>query len=144
MHAERSFCEHFCVQMIIWIPAIFRKGSIEREHPFLTEFVLIMNSCFIQYNAPLLKHVIVAEKINLIFQVEHWFLTSSDEFHYLWGTNCFCNGTRQIFNFSVWVLKFTHTFLLSFFIVHFRQEISSVESGFLRSGKPVWIVHPCL
>ena len=36
--------------------------------PFLTEFVLFMNSCFIQYNAPLVEYVNVAQEINSLCQ----------------------------------------------------------------------------
>ena len=53
MHLEIGFCEHFCVQMTIFIPSRIGKCSLEREYPFLEKFVLNMNSCFIQYNAPL-------------------------------------------------------------------------------------------
>ena len=36
-----------------------------RKHPFLTEFVLIMNSCF-QYNAPLVENTNVAQEVNAL------------------------------------------------------------------------------
>ena len=45
---EKGFCEHYCVQMTFQIPGTFEKRSLEKEHPFLTEFVSIRNSCFIQ------------------------------------------------------------------------------------------------
>ena len=66
MHLEKGFCEHFCVQMSFLIPGTIGKRWLEREHPFLTEFVLIMNSCFIQYNAPLVENVNVAQKVNAL------------------------------------------------------------------------------
>ena len=60
MHLEIGFFEHFCVQLAIFLPGTIGKVSLEREHTFL-QFVLIMNSCFIQYNAPLVQHVNVAQ-----------------------------------------------------------------------------------
>ena len=39
-HALRkSFCEHYCVQMTTSMPGAIEKCSLERVHPFLTEFV---------------------------------------------------------------------------------------------------------
>ena len=48
--------------MTIVIPGTIGRCSLEREHPFLTELDLIMNSCFVQYNASLLDYVKVAQK----------------------------------------------------------------------------------
>ena len=66
MHLEIVFCKHYCVQMSFLIPGTIGKRYLEREHPFLTEFVLIMNSCFIQYNAPLVENVNVAQEVNAL------------------------------------------------------------------------------
>ena len=49
-------------------PGYNRKKLMRKEHPFLTESVLIMNCCFIQYNAPLVEYVMVAQEINLFSQ----------------------------------------------------------------------------
>ena len=68
VHAETSFCEHYCVQMGNLIPDTFGKCSPEGLQPFLTKIILIMNSCVIQYNAPLVKHVNVAQLINCFCQ----------------------------------------------------------------------------
>ena len=54
--------------MTILIPDTIGEGSVEREHPFLAKIVLIMNSCFIQCNAPLVKYGNVAEKKNSFWQ----------------------------------------------------------------------------
>ena len=64
MHLEIGFCEHYCVQITISIPGTIEKCSLEKEHPFLTEFVSIMNSCFTQYNAPLVEYVNVAQEMD--------------------------------------------------------------------------------
>ena len=66
MHLEIGFCEHYCVQMSFLIPGTIGKRYSVGEHPFLTEFVLIMNSCFIQYNAPLVENVNVAQEVNAL------------------------------------------------------------------------------
>ena len=41
---------------------------MRKKHPFLTEFVLIMNSCFVQYDAPLEEDIKVAQKKNSFCQ----------------------------------------------------------------------------
>ena len=65
---EIGFCEHYCVQMTISIPGTIEKCSLEREHPFLTEFVSTMNSCFIQYNAAFVEYVNLAHEIDSFCQ----------------------------------------------------------------------------
>ena len=47
-------------------PGNNRKTLIEKRTSFLTEFDLIMNSCFIQYNAPRVENVNVAQKVNAL------------------------------------------------------------------------------
>ena len=94
MHLEIGFCEHYCVQMTISIPGTIEKCSLEREHPFLTEIVSIMNSCFIQYNAPLVECQ-CSSRDRLVLPEVTGILTISDQVHYLRGINCFGNGTRQ-------------------------------------------------
>ena len=66
MHLEIGFCEHYCVQMTFLVPGRTGKRQLGREHPFLTEFVLIMNSCVIQYNAPLVEIVNAAQEVNAL------------------------------------------------------------------------------
>ena len=39
-----------------------------KEHPFLKELVLNLNSCLIQYNAPLVEYVNVVQEINSFCQ----------------------------------------------------------------------------
>ena len=51
---------------VIFIPDTIGKHYLERENPFLTEFVLIMNSCLIQYNAPLVENINVAQEVNAL------------------------------------------------------------------------------
>ena len=68
MHLEIGRCEHYCAQMTISIPDTIGKCSLEREHPFLTKFVLLMNSCFIEYNATLVKYANATQQINLFCQ----------------------------------------------------------------------------
>ena len=68
MHLEVNFCEDYCVQMKFSVPGKIGKCSWGKEHPFLTEFVLIMNSFFIQYNAPLVEYVNVAQEVNSLGQ----------------------------------------------------------------------------
>ena len=53
----------------IFNPGYNRKTLIEREHPFLTEFVLIMNCCFVQHNAPLVKNVSVAQEVTRLARI---------------------------------------------------------------------------
>ena len=65
---SKIFCETYCVRLTISIPGTIENCSLEREHPFLTEFVLIVNSCFIQYNLPLVESVNVARKKKLFGQ----------------------------------------------------------------------------
>ena len=64
MHLKIGFCEHYCVQMTISIPGTIEKCSLERGHPFLTVFVSTFDNCFIQYNAPLVEYVNVAQEID--------------------------------------------------------------------------------
>ena len=40
-------------------PDMNEKSSLEKEHPFLIEFVLLLHSCFVPYNALLEKYFIV-------------------------------------------------------------------------------------
>ena len=61
MHLETSLCKHSFVQMIILIPGTIGKGSVERKHTSLTEFLLIMNDCFIQYKAQLVEYLIATQ-----------------------------------------------------------------------------------
>ena len=66
-HALRiRFFEHYCVQMRFLVPGTIEKRYLERKHPFLTEFVLIISSCFIQYNAPLVENANVAQEVNAL------------------------------------------------------------------------------
>ena len=65
---RNKFLRTILCPMTILIPGTIGKGSVEREHPFLTEFVLNMNSCFIQYNGSLVENVNVAQKINSFCQ----------------------------------------------------------------------------
>ena len=78
----------------IFNPGFNRKMHMRKKHPFLSEFVLSMNSCFNHYNAPLVEYVNLVQKINLFCQND-WYSVSFDHFHYLRGTNCFSNSTRQ-------------------------------------------------
>ena len=58
--------------MTISLPISTEKQELEREHPILTKFVPILNSCFIQYNAPLERYVNVApEKLvsKVVFRI---------------------------------------------------------------------------
>ena len=68
MHSEIVFCEQYCDQMTFLIPGTIGKCSSGKKNPILTEFVLIMNSCFIQYNAPLVEYVSLAQEINAFCQ----------------------------------------------------------------------------
>ena len=64
-HALRNrFLRTLLYSNVIFNPGYNRKMLKEKEHPFLPEFLLIMNSCFIQYNAPLVEYVNVAQEIN--------------------------------------------------------------------------------
>ena len=62
------------------------------------------------------------------------FLSTSDQLPYLWDSNCFGNSTTPTLKLCLSVLKFTHTFPLPVYFVHFRQEYSSLESVFSMSG----------
>ena len=95
IHLEIGFCEHYCVQMTLSIPGTGEKSSLEREHPFLTEFVLIMNSCFIQYKAPLVEYIKVYQDINSFCQERLVFWQFQKNFIIFEVENCFGNGTRQ-------------------------------------------------
>ena len=52
--------------MTFLIPGTIGKRSLEKDQSFLTDFVLIMNRCFIQYNAPLVENVNVAQEVNAL------------------------------------------------------------------------------
>ena len=68
-HALRNrFMQTLLCSNEISIPGTIEKCSLEREHPFLTEFVSTMNSCLIQYNAPLVEYVNVAQEIDSFCQ----------------------------------------------------------------------------
>ena len=47
--------------MTILIPDTIRECSLEWEYLFLTEFASIIDSCFMQYNAPFVDYVNVAQ-----------------------------------------------------------------------------------
>ena len=64
MRLEIDFCKHYCAQMTLLIPSRIGNRLFERKHPILTALVLIINSCFIQYNAPLVENVNVAQEAN--------------------------------------------------------------------------------
>ena len=131
MHLEIGFCEYYFVQMTFLHPGIIGRSSWGKEHPFLTEFVLFMNSCFIRYNAPLVVFVNLAQEINLFRQ--KWLVFC----HFQIKFTIFEVQTvsvTAIFNLSVSVWKFTHTFLLPVYIGHFRRDICSLESVFSMSG----------
>ena len=64
MQLERSFFEHYCVNMSGLKPGTIKNYSSERKHPFLTKFVLLMTSRFNQYSTPLVNYVNVAQQIN--------------------------------------------------------------------------------
>ena len=68
INLELIFCKHYCAQMTNSIPGTIGKCSLERKFPFVTKFVLIMDSCFIQYIAPLVKVDFLAQKINSFCQ----------------------------------------------------------------------------
>ena len=53
----------------IFNPGYSLKMLLRKKHPFLTEFVSIMNSCFIQYIAPLVEYVNAAEERNSFCQL---------------------------------------------------------------------------
>ena len=50
--------------MTILILGTIGKSSLEREHRFLTEFALVINSCFIKRNAPIEEKVNAAQQMN--------------------------------------------------------------------------------
>ena len=54
--------------MTILIPGTIEKRSWGKQHPFLSEFALIMDSSSIQYNALLLEYVNVAQEIKSFFR----------------------------------------------------------------------------
>ena len=56
-----DFGDHYFVQITILIPDTTGKSSLERYHPLLTEFLILMNSCFVQYNEQLEKLVNVLQ-----------------------------------------------------------------------------------
>ena len=68
MHLQTNSCEIDYAQKTFLLPGTIGKCSLEGEHSFLTKLVLIVNSCFIQYNALIVKYVIVAQNINSFFQ----------------------------------------------------------------------------
>ena len=75
----------------IFNPAYNRKMLMRKRRPFLTEFVLFMNSCFIQYKATLIENVNVAQEINSFCQ--KWLV--------------FCHFQINFANFEVSVISVT-------------------------------------
>ena len=118
MHLERGLCEQFCAQ-VTFLNRSFGKCSLEREHPFLKKVVLIMNSCFIQYNAPLVKRCQRSSKDKLAFSKATGILLHPDQLHYLLVTNSFVNGTRQN-----WDCLYQSWFLHVLFFYHYILSIS--------------------
>ena len=57
----------------IFNPGYSRKKLMRKRTSILDGVVLIMDSCFIQYNAQLIKYVNVAQKINLFCQEQRVF-----------------------------------------------------------------------
>ena len=123
MHLEIGFCEHYCVQMTLSIPGTIEKCSLEREHQFLTEFVLNINSCFIQHNVLLVEYINAAQKINSFCQERLVFWQFQNNFIFL-------NDKIQLVCISLEV----HTYFYRLYIVHFKQDISSLESVYSMSG----------
>ena len=68
MHLEKSFCDHCCVQTTVLFTATIGKGSLEKEQALLKEFVWTVNSFFVQYNAPLVEYLNIAQYLNLFCQ----------------------------------------------------------------------------
>ena len=68
LELRKKIFGHFCVQMTVSILGTIGKCSFEKEQPFLTFFVLVMENCFIEYYAPLEKNTTAAEYINSVLQ----------------------------------------------------------------------------
>ena len=66
---KKFFCEHYCIQMTNLTPGTIGKCPLKKEHPVLKKFALYMNSCFVQYNAPLEKSVNGAQPWTLLESV---------------------------------------------------------------------------
>ena len=64
-HALRNkFLRTLLCSNDIFIPGYNWKTLIRKRTSILVKFVLIMNSCFIQYNAPLVENVNIAQEVN--------------------------------------------------------------------------------
>ena len=133
-HALRNrFLRTLFFQLKLLIPGTIGKCSRGKEHPFSTEFVLIMNSCFIQYNAPLVEYVDVAQQVNLFCQ--KWIIFCHFKINFIifevYTTSVTVHDNFQLDCISLEVYPF---FLLPLYFNHFRQAFSSLESVFPMSG----------
>ena len=134
MHLETSFWEQCCVQMTISIPGTMGKCKLEGEHPFLTEFVLIMDSCFIQYNAPLKEYINVAQKMNLFCQ--EWLVLCQFQIHFIilevWTVSVTVHNNTQMVRISLEVYTYFSATIINcpFQAIYFYF----LESVFLMSG----------
>ena len=107
------------------------KTLIRKKHPYLTEYVL-MNSCFIHYNAKLVEFVSVVEHRYSFCQ--DWLVFCQFPTPLSLRNKLYQWRYSLTINLSVSVWKSTDTFDLRFYFVHFRQNNSSLESFVSHSG----------
>ena len=133
MHLEKDLCEHYCAQMTIKLRSSIGKWSIEKEHPFLTRIVSIMNSWSIQYNELFQKYANVAQKdysfcqekvVPCPFQIK--------SIIFIVNIYCFNDGILHCFTFlskpSCLLILFAHTF----FFLSLRKKVQLQNQFFER------------
>ena len=111
MHSNVGFCEHYCGQMITLTSDTIGKWPLKREHLFLMEFVLLL-TVVPSSTMHRFKYMSMECNRKTQFAGSEWYsvsfrLTSSSLRYKL-----FWQRYTTIFNLSVSVMKYTHTFLL--------------------------------
>ena len=94
MHLEKGFANTFVFKWHFKSRVQSEDAQEEEKHSILTEFVLIMNGCFIQYNAPLVEYIDLAQYMKSFCQEWLDFVNFRSTSLSL-STMCFGNGTLQ-------------------------------------------------
>ena len=122
MHTKKDFCEHNCVQKTFLFLCTIGKCSIERELPFLTQFVIVVTNCVIQNNALPEKYVIIAHQICWHSKKFIEFRLSQFNFRIFQFYQFYIVSVAVSICLSVSIWLFTHTFLPPLIFVQFNQE----------------------
>ena len=132
MHLEIGFCLEIGSNHI-FNPVYNRKTLMRKKTSILEIACFTYEQLFHPVQCIACRICQCSSRDRLVLPKVTGILSIAYQLHYLWGIKCFGNGTRQ-FSTCVSVWKFTRTSLLTLYNVHFRKDISSLESVFSVSG----------